>query len=446
MKILQHAKRLSAILLVSCMALQLTACSQRHRRPTNPASSDTTTAESTSRRRKTAMPTGDLDSGDKISRRRSAAAKDASSNRSGRRQGNSDDLQSRRRRPSATSAPETPTPAPNSLPLSPTVVPSPSPAFVPTPEPVSALYNQMVEGMRTAEYPVHLNCTYEEFLDVYEILLDRPEIFWIRGYSANYTDTEVDVYFLYTHETEQEIQDAQAKIDLATAECMAGIPSGASEYEKALHIHDWLVKRITYVSDGGWHDQTLYGALVLNQCVCAGFSQAFTYLCRQAGLDAYSIIGYASSDVVTTANNPSNHAWNALTIDGSTSYVDTTWDNMDQNSASGDEYISHAWFGLDRDEMLLTHVPENSDDLLPTNTDRYSYFAEAGYQLDTFDHSQALALYNQQLAEGETMLELKFSTEEAYQAAIQDSYKLMAEIGISSSSINDVLKVLSLWK
>lgn len=427
MQIFEFLKKSLILLLTVCIALQCSACSRSRSSLSRSSRANSSSAQPISRRQQLAHPTGDLDSGDVISRCRAAAEKDASNTRGGRLKGSSSDLEDYKSssEPSASSDPASS-----------------------VPEADQGLYERVIEGLRAAEYPMHLDCSYDEFLDVYAHISDDPSIFWIRGYSASYSDLfeEVDVYFIYTHETPDEIQKAEQQIEAVVAECLADIPPRSSNFEKALYLHDWLAEKITYVSDGGWLDQTIYGALVLKECVCAGFSQAFTYLARKAGLDAYTIIGYATAEIVNTIGNEPNHAWNALTIDGSTCYLDVTWDNSDTLNSQGEEYILHSWFGVDRDEMLLTHVPTNSSQLRPTTTDQYNYFAVNGYLMDSFDYQQAAELCLQQLYDGYNMLELKFSTQEDYQDSFPYIYALLDELDASSVSINDVLHIVSYWK
>ncbi len=271
----------------------------------------------------------------------------------------------------------TPNPEPQPDPT-PNPEPQPDPEPKPEPEPQSTedeLYEQMVEAMYRAEYPIVLETDYETFCNLYLRLKDDPSVFWQRGYSCTYSSTQVSVYFLYTHTTAQEIQDSENHIQAAASCCLSGIPDGADDFTKALHIHDWLIANITYVSDGGWNDQTIYGALDQRECVCAGISQAFTYLCRLAGLEAGTVTGYASGTPVTTANPGGAHAWNRVVMDGSYYYVDVTWDNSD-TTINGEEPIFYEWFGVLRDDIYPTHVPQEDWRMPQSDSDSNNYYRE----------------------------------------------------------------------
>ena len=62
-----------------------------------------------------------------------------------------------------------------------------------------------------------------------------------------------------------------------------------------------------------WHDQTLLGAIYDETCVCAGYSQMFTYLCQAAGIEAFAV------------RKAGDHRWNRVLIYGTWYEVDTTW-------------------------------------------------------------------------------------------------------------------------
>lgn len=212
MKAKHLARKIASAVLVVCLALSLCGC-YNGRRSAAQAQANSG-QEAAQRRPSPEQPTGGLDTGEVIASRRAAAAQDARQ-QAGRRQGSSDDVQ--------------PTPAPQ-------------PVSTAAPQPESSpLYRQLTEGLREAAYPLHLECSYEEFLEAYTLVQQDPEFFWVRGYEASYTSSEVDVYFVYTHDTAQAIAEAQQRIDEVAAEFLAEVPADASAQDKAVYLHDWLI-------------------------------------------------------------------------------------------------------------------------------------------------------------------------------------------------------------
>ncbi len=101
-----------------------------------------------------------------------------------------------------------------------------------------------------------------------------------------------------------------------------------SDYDVALKIHNWICDNVAYMpSDSGDpkdHATDIYGVFVEGEAVCEGYTMAFTYLCRQYGLDCFGLMG-------TTVNTTDDylHSWNMVKVDGSWYFVDVTWDDTD---------------------------------------------------------------------------------------------------------------------
>ena len=87
-----------------------------------------------------------------------------------------------------------------------------------------------------------------------------------------------------------------------------------------LQIHD-------YIDDTTWyqyrdHNQDMYGCLIGKSAVCAGYSQAFNYLCKQNGLDCITL---RYQDPVY---NLDSHLWNAVRLDGKWYQMDAEMDDF----------------------------------------------------------------------------------------------------------------------
>lgn len=135
----------------------------------------------------------------------------------------------------------------------------------------------------------------------------------------------------------------------------------ATDYDKALKIHDWVCENIYYDEDGVSStniSSTAYVAsdvLFQRKAVCLGYSNLFAALCRAVGIGCNVVTGYAlgveEGDIAwteTSINTPdANHAWNEVYLDGRWVLVDTTWDS--QNKLTGGSFVpgrsvSHLFF------------------------------------------------------------------------------------------------------
>ena len=92
----------------------------------------------------------------------------------------------------------------------------------------------------------------------------------------------------------------------------AVVRPGMSDYQKALVLHNWLIKNATY-------DNTLtnYGAdgvLLKGTGVCQSYAEGYKALLDEVGIES-------------TFEHGTNHVWNMIRLDGEWYHVDCTWDD-----------------------------------------------------------------------------------------------------------------------
>ncbi len=183
---------------------------------------------------------------------------------------------------------------------------------------------------------------------VYILKFDCPEFFYL-GNSFNYDLKGKKVINFYPEYviTISEYLDMISQINNVTKKIAEEV-NDLTEYEKELYIHDYLVENITY-STTAPNCNNIFGALILGEANCEGYSSAFTYLLRTAGINATQVIGEINSN-----NEMIGHSWNLVKIDGDYYYVDVGWDDF-KDSTEYEEVTHHyAFFNLTYDEILET--------------------------------------------------------------------------------------------
>ena len=138
-----------------------------------------------------------------------------------------------------------------------------------------------------------------------------------------------------------------------------------TDIEKALLIHDRLGVWNEY-DIPGFNSQTLtvedyspYGALVNRQSVCDGYTAAYIYLLRRAGIKSE----YCSSETL-------HHSWNIVYINNIPYHVDVTWDD----NGYLDGYISHDNFLRSTNGIKSTGHNATDFNTAPQDTTYDSYF------------------------------------------------------------------------
>lgn len=125
----------------------------------------------------------------------------------------------------------------------------------------------------------------------------------------------------------------------------AGLKGSAKE--KALYVHDWIVRNNTYAAGG--YDQSIYGVVCKKTSVCTGYSKMFAACCNALG---YKTI------CVTSRDGSTRHMYNKTLI-GSTWYnYDCTWDDTDEGDVVLSTWATRSDASFAKGEYKKYHTPE----------------------------------------------------------------------------------------
>lgn len=246
------------------------------------------------------------------------------------------------------------------------------------------VYDNVDMAIKNAEASVKIDVEYGlKYADIKLIMemvtADHPDYFWYKG-SFTYRHTVTDniivevipKYDIDGHEvTKEDIEPYKAKFDARIKEIITEMKTAlpeATDYEKALWIHDKVAIIITYKE--GKNHQTAYGALIDGEAVCAGYAKLYQNLLIEADIPVWAIKGNSINPLTGTSES---HEWNIMWLDGNCVYTDVTWDDQ------GVE-LFHVYFARDLNAMSPEHVPDSEiyADKVPTCTpgkcDTYNYF------------------------------------------------------------------------
>jgi len=103
----------------------------------------------------------------------------------------------------------------------------------------------------------------------------------------------------------------------------------SGDQAKANAIYNWITHNIKYDIKGmsSLKQEKVKKVLKDRQGVCTGYSELFTSMCREAGIKAVNIDGYAKDWVFDNGDKLfiPRHEWSAVLINGKWQYVDATW-------------------------------------------------------------------------------------------------------------------------
>ncbi|MCL2884974.1 MAG: hypothetical protein FWF49_05775, partial [Oscillospiraceae bacterium] len=225
---------------------------------------------------------------------------------------------------------------------------------------------------------------------------DYPQHFYIQSYYGYTYDSdgrivEVQLRYMTDSERPDETQIGQWQRDMkqAATAVLRAMPTGLSDYDKELWIHDWVAKNVVYDDSlqKPWI-HTLYGSLVNHVAVCDGYSRAVQYLLYQAGVQC--LMGMGSAGDV-------GHAWNIVRVDGAYYQLDVTWDGT-----AGDG-ISYAFFNLTTDEILRDHTFDTGEYPPPDCTATAdNYYIKNNWTVTSLDNAQIAAVIASEANAGRT--------------------------------------------
>lgn len=135
---------------------------------------------------------------------------------------------------------------------------------------------------------------------------------------------------------------------------------------KARVIYIWLTANIAYDTDcffsGRRSDVSPEGVLASGKSVCSGYAGLFTALADRMDLEAILISGWAKGYGYRpgTTFNRTNHAWNAVRIEGAWYLMDATWGAGFVEERRFVRYFDDYWFAPSPEEFRVTHLPVQS--------------------------------------------------------------------------------------
>lgn len=201
-----------------------------------------------------------------------------------------------------------------------------------------------VVTFQTTKDPASEEFTNDLFITLFGFGYDHPEMWWLYfwngmvEFNIGYDEPvngKTTVYLYYTKAYENFEQDVRA-FNAAVESFLSGIDQFASDEEKALQVHDKLLRMCTYdqaILQEGKNDfgHTAFGPFVSNTegtphyCVCDGYALAYMYALQQLGIEATVVTGMAGN--AGADGGMGGHAWSIVLLDGKWTEIDVCWDD-----------------------------------------------------------------------------------------------------------------------
>lgn len=299
------------------------------------------------------------------------------------------------------------------------------------------IYLQFVNGLKKRTQVIEIDSTNEEsYARVYlSVANDYPEFYWLTDEDAmmdgiDFLDLEEPFY-------PSDLSSVGNQLEEQVTSLLAQMPTG-SDYEKVKYFYETIIKQTEYDIEAlkskrlNWRSQGIMSVLVDKKSVCAGYSRAFQYLCKKAGIDCIYVTGVAKGG----PEGEIGHAWNLVNINGQYYGVDTTWGDPVFDQAMGGEVytdISYDYLCVPN-EMLERSRVADKDLLKYWGTDTYyqaqeltypvctdnslNYYVQKGVYFTEFNQGAVLQSITEQRLQGASIIHIQFATKEAAEQMI----------------------------
>ena len=272
------------------------------------------------------------------------------------------------------------------------------------------------------ETPLVVNAGAEEIRMILDALrIDHPEYFWFDG-KASFVSTTlagVNIRTECTFEynlTREEIQVAHQTVRQYTAACLSAVElSGAqSDYDKILAVYRYIIEHTDYdLSDP---DQSILSVMIRHRGTCAGYSRTFQYLMSQLGIPCTLAMGEVSGGEA--------HGWNMVQCGGNWYQMDVTWgDPLDEYNNPGST-LQYTYCMLTDQEMYRDHTLTSLIPMPRCDSTEYHYFTRLGRLYADWSPAEYEAAMASAVENGETWFAVRFTNQEAYEAACADLFDL----------------------
>lgn len=209
---------------------------------------------------------------------------------------------------------------------------------------------------------------------------DYPQHFWLG--TASYRSVGENIISLTISNNAfgsdaESIRKREKEMLQKAQAILSKVDGSMKPIEREHIIHDSLVNSIKYdttLKEKNAH--SLYGALVEGDAVCEGYSKAFQYLMREAGVQCIVVKGGFNGD---------SHEWNMVEIDGKFYHIDVTADDPISNNKR-ENLLKFDYFNLTESEIKRDHIISGNVYSIPkADNSKYNFFNYYGLKAKKLD-------------------------------------------------------------
>ena len=298
---------------------------------------------------------------------------------------------------------------------------------------VSGLYLKILSELSRGSRVVYCNADPETARKTFQsVVREHPELFWVSSDTCGVTSVglSVTLYPAFWGAPEK-TADRRRELNDAVSGVLRFAPRDMTDYDKILWAHDLIVNNTEYVYEVFRGDGSVkssdelsregidyafgaYGCLVRRRAVCSGYAAGLQLLLRKLGVPCDRVSGR----IRVGPHAGRTHAWNRVTLDGMSCFVDATWDDLAFSGANVSQ-CSHEYFCIGAQDLSRTHMPDEG--LKYTAHTPQDYYSRNGLFFPEYRRAAVARVLKSFRFPG--IAELKFGSESECRRAMDDLLK-----------------------
>lgn len=214
-----------------------------------------------------------------------------------------------------------------------------------------SVYHAIQEGLTdlSPSFPVPRMEGKELSEVLFRLRLDRPELFYVTGFSYRAHPQAASVEFIPQYLFDKgKIQEHQRALSARVTK-LARPAQSMTDWEKERYVHDFICQNARYDKLKKPYSHEILGPLGQGVGVCEGMAKSVKALCDALGLWCIVVISHAAPEQGVRYR----HAWNILRLEGNYYHLDATFDR----TLSGEGPTRYDYFNLDDRRIFRDHQP-----------------------------------------------------------------------------------------
>lgn len=259
------------------------------------------------------------------------------------------------------------------------------------------------------------------------VMLDHPEIFYVKGYSIGKymlgeDVTKISISGTYTVEL-SDIEYKREEIEQYITNVIEKAPK-SDDYEKIKYVYEYLINNNEY-DESATNNQNILSVVENGRTVCQGYAKMTQLILNRMGIFCTLVSGTACGSGGMTSQAASNeswgaHVWNVVRCNGQYYNVDTTWGDAAfilkgiDDTATPVININYEYLLVNDNELVGNHRAEPIVPIPACISVVDNYYVREGLYFDGVDDTRLRTVFDNAYENGELIIYLKGSDFNAY--------------------------------